>query len=249
MRLRPFMLLAITLSLAGSAISTRAQDKPAPASPSPDKAPQTPANPPAPSATLDGKQAQNPTKAALKEHKVLTNDDLKGIGQTPGSGSSEIDLSSINDCDRNCFERVRMSGSSLIDANGQWKRDLLQGIDKIRDDAKWQAALFQMARIKGKFCDLAREKNDALANMANPRNVTAEELAIDEEYDRKFKASQQDFNGAYADADAVKRTYSGIVVPFMTMQEQRVATAPCPQPPPPRYRRYQPPEPDEPDDP
>jgi hypothetical protein len=248
-RQRPLILLGFALCLAGGAIPARAQDKPAPPASSPDKPSQTAANAAETNPAHEAKQAPETTKSALKAHKVITNDDLKGIGQAPGYGSSEIDLSAINDCDRNCFERIRMSRGAVIDANGEWKHDLLQGIEKLSSDAKWQGDLLQIARIKGKFCDLGMEKNDALANTANPRNVTAEELRIDEEFDRKFKAAQQDFNAAVADADALKRTYSGIVVPFMTMQEERVFAAQCPPPPQPKYRRYQRPEPDDPDDP
>jgi hypothetical protein len=246
---RPLILLAITLCLGGSAISASAQDQSSPAGSSPDRATQPAANSPAANPSTDANQAQEPAKPPVKTHKVITNDDLKGISRASGSGSSEIDISSINECDRNCFDRVRATAGPLAAADGQWKRELLQGIEKITADAKWQGALLALARLKGKYCDLTTEKNEALANVANPKNVTEAELAIDEEYDRKFKAAQQEFNGAYADADAEKRTYGGIVVPFMTMQEQRVASAPCIQPQPARYPRYQRPEPDDPDDP
>jgi hypothetical protein len=249
MRQRRFILLALAVSLFGSGTSTRAQDQAAKPAAAPDKPQQPPAISPTQSPAPDANQPQEPAKPALTPHHVITNDDLAGKGGVFGAASAEIDISNINDCDRNCFDRVRMGAPGLADAAGQWKRDLLRGIDKVTADAKWQAALYEIARAKGRYCQLGREKNEALANNADPRNVTEQELSIDEEFDRKFKAAQQDLNAAYADADSVIRGYSGIVVPFMNLQKGRVASAPCVQPQQPRYRPYQPPQPDDPDDP
>ena len=184
--------------------------------------------------------------AEAKPHHVITNDDLQK-GDLSGA-SSEIDISNINDCDRNCFEMVRRGAPGFADPAGQWKRDLLRAIDKVADDAKWQGALAELARAKGRFCQFSREKGEALANNANPRNVTEQELSIDEEYDRKFKAAQGQMNAAFADADTVIRGFSGIVVPFMNLQKTRVTNAACVQPQA-RNRPYQPPQDDPPDDP
>jgi hypothetical protein len=250
MRQRPFILLAIAVSLVGSATSMRAQGAPETPPAVPEKPQQPAANSPTQAPAADANQPQEPAKPAPnRTHHVITNDELAGKGDVFGVAGAEIDISNINDCDRNCFDRVRTGAPGLADAAGQWKRDLLRGIDKVTADAKWQAALYEIARAKGRFCQLGREKNEALANNANPRNVTEQELSIDEEFDRKFKAAQQDLNAAYADADAVIRGYSGIVIPFMNLQKSRVASAPCVQPQPPRYRPYQPPQPDDPDDP
>lgn len=252
MRQRHFILFALALSLAGSVISARAQDQPAKPAAAPDK-PEAPATKsPAPGAALDAPSvgAQDQPKLAAKPPRhVITNDDLAGKGDIFGAASSEIDISNINDCDRNCFDRVRMGAPGLADAAGQWKRDLLHGIDKVTADAKWQAALAGLARAKGRFCELSREKNEAIANNADPRNVTERELSIEDEYDRKFKAAHAEFNAASADADAAMRGYGGIIVPFMNLQKGRVASAQCVQPQPTRYRPYQPPRDDPPDDP
>jgi hypothetical protein len=252
---RPFILLVLAASLASSAVSARAQDQPATPAANPDKPPQPaatsdPQNPPPPDSAPDASPQQSPVKDAVKNHHVITNDDLDK-GDTFGSPGSEIDISGINDCDRNCFENVRRAAPSLADPGGQWKRELLHAIDKVTADAKWQGALAGLARAKGRFCQLSREKNEALANDADPKNVTERELSIDDEYDRKFKAAQAELNAAFADADAVMRGYSGIAVPFMNLQKGRVSSAPCIQPQPPQYRPYQPPydPPDDPDDP
>jgi len=237
MRPRPFILLALALGLAGNALSVRAQDQPA----------QPPANSPAPSPSPDAKQNQAPAKTPVKEHKIITNDDLASIGQSPGSGHSDINLNGINNCDRFCFDQVHNTAGFLLGPDVQWKRDLLHGIEKVSEDDKWQTALAQLARAKAKFCDLNGAKNDALADIADPRKVTEAEIAIDEEYDRKFKAAQQELNAAYADVDAAMRGYGGIIVAFMNIQKQRAVSAPCVL----QMLRYQPyrPEPDYPNDP
>jgi len=244
MRQRPLILLGLALSLGGGATCTRAQDQPASPAASPEK-PQPPpekpagtAPPPAPETSPAPEQAK---PAEAKPHHVITNDDL-GKGGASGAAGSEIDISTINDCDRNCFEAVRRGAPGFADSEGQWKRDLLHGIDKVAGDSKWQGALGEIAQAKGRFCQLAREKNDALANGANPQNVTERELSIDEEYDRKFKAAQGQMNAAFANADAVIRGYSGIVVPFMNLQKTRVTNAACIQPQSSRNRPYQPPQ-------
>jgi hypothetical protein len=249
MRQRPFILLALTVSLAASAVSSRAQEQPATPAANPDKTPQPNASPaaqpPAPNAN------QPSDKAGPPGPHVITNDDLQSKNDMFGGPTAEIDISGINDCDRNCFESVRRGAPNLADPGGQWKHDLLHAIDKVTADAKWQGALAGLARAKGRFCELSREKNEALANNADPKNVTEQELSIDEEYDRKFKAAQTELNAAFADADAAMRGYSGVAVPFMNLQKGRVSSAPCIQPQPPRYRPYQPPvdPPDDPDDP
>jgi len=250
---RPFILFVLALSLGGTAICARAQDKPAAPAASPEKPIEPAVKPAGDAAPLEpeGSPSQGAAKSAEpKPHHVITNDDLPK-GEMSGSASLEIDISNINDCDRNCFETVRRGAPGLADPAGQWRRELLRGIDKVTGDAKWQAALDGLARAKSRFCRLAREKNDALANNANPRNVTEQELSIDEEYDRKFKAAQGQFDSAFADADAVIRGYGGIVVPFMNLQKARISTAACVQPQSSRLRPYQPQDdpPDDADDP
>lgn len=245
MRQRPFILLLLALSLAGSAaISARAQDQPATPAPNPDKPQQSPANSPTPTAGPDENHPQNAGNPVPKPHHVITNDDLSGKGDALGGASADIDISNINYCDRNCFEMVRRGAPGLADPAGRWKHELLHEIGKVTADAKWQAALAGLASAKGRFCRLDREKAEALANKADSKKVTEEELSIDEEFDRKYKAAQSELNDAFAEADAQMRGYSGIVVPFMNLQKARISNAPCIPP----YRSYQRPA-DDPDDP
>ena len=85
----------------------------------PTAAPTTPAVPATPP----------PPKSPDKPRRVITNDDLKGGG---GSGFSPMEFSEINDCDRYCFENVRQLARAPTGSNPNWKRDLLQAIDRVR---------------------------------------------------------------------------------------------------------------------
>src|SRR5208282_3399566 len=105
---------------------------------------------------------------------------------------------------------------------------LLTGIDKVKADTTWQMRLEDLARVKGRYCRLEQERNAELARRSDPNNVTKEELDIDDRYEQKFQVEQGELISAYDHADAVRRTYSGIVVQFMTLQEQRISNANCP---------------------
>ena len=198
----------------------------------------------------DAAQGQDQTKpaAAAKPHHIITNEDIQAQHELIASANSDVDIGNINDCDRTCFEMVRSQTGYWLTQNTDWKRDLLRGIEQVSDDPKWQAALFHIARVKARFCDLSQDKNDALANVADPRKMTEDEIAIDEQYDRKFKAAQAELNSALAEADAIMHTYSGIVVTFMNMQKQRACNRVCIIRYPVRYKPYNPPR-DDPDDP
>jgi hypothetical protein len=231
---RPSIVLALALSLAAGAISASAQDEPTTASSS-DK-PQQPAGP-SPSAQSPAPDRDKP-KAAAKPRRVITNEDIEAEHEQSASANSDIDIGNINDCDAACFEAVRGWANYYIVRSTDWKRDLLHGIDQVTEDGKWQAALYQIARSKSKFCDLNQDKNDAIADMADPRKMTEDEIAIDEAYDRKFEAARSSLNAAYSQADAIMRTYSGIVVSFMNLQKQRAGNRVCVIRYPVMYRGY-----------
>jgi hypothetical protein len=170
--------------------------------------------------------AANPQK---KPHKrVITNDDLEGKGAGLYAQIAGIDLSRVNECDRYCYEQVRQASRIAPGPNTQWKRELLSGIEKVKEDGAWQGRLEDLARVKGKYCRLEQEKNEELARRSDPANVTKVELDIDDRYERKFQAEQGELISAYDRAEAVRRYYTGIVVQFMTLQEQRISNANCP---------------------
>ena len=231
------LIVALGLGLGG--ISARAQEQPAAPVATSDK-PKSPAetNPPAlPPAPNDGKP-QDPVapppenanavpKPAARVHHVITNEDIEAQNEQLASANSGFDIGNINDCDTNCFDWVRNSANYYIVRNTDWKRDLLRGIEQVTADAKWQAALYQIARLKAKFCELSQDKNDALVDTADPKNMTENEIAIDEAYERKFHERQADLNAAYGNADSIMRSYSGVVIGFMNLQKQRAGNRTC----------------------
>jgi hypothetical protein len=180
-----------------------------------------------PDASTPPPTTQDASKPAAKPHRVITNEDIEAQREQLVSANSDIDIGNINDCDAACFEAVRAWSNPYVVRNTDWKRDLLHDIDQVTQDAKWQLALYQIARLKSRFCDLNQDKNDAIAETADPRKMTEDEIAIDEAYDRKFQAAQSELNAAYVEADTIIRTYSGIVVPFMNMQKQRAGHRVC----------------------
>jgi hypothetical protein len=274
MHRRLFIMVVLALSPAVALTSARAQDQPSANSGKPEPAaganpaeqnpgpqagkPAEPAAKPAeesaaaqgtaPYASARPATAQDGSRPAAKEHHVITNEDIEAERERLASANSDIDIGNINDCDRTCFDMVRGSSSYWLVQNTDWKRDLLHGIDQVSADTKWQAALFHIARMKARFCDLSQDKNDALANIADPRRMTEEEISVDEEYDRKFKAQQAELNSAFAEADAVMRSYGGIVVAFMNLQKQRASNRICVIRSPVMYRPYNSPR-DDPDNP
>ena len=85
-----------------------------------------------------------------------------------------------------------------------------------------------MARIKGKYCSLEADKNADLVRHARPGTVTEGELSIEEAYERKFRALQQETAAMYERADPVRAKYFGAVVQFRTIQQQRIINVNCP---------------------
>ena len=213
---RSSQILILALLLCAAAIDARAQDQP--------PAPQQPASP-APAASPAIKpQATAPKR---KARKVITNDDIQGIGSIY-KGTGGPDLSGINDCDRNCFESVR-SAARIYPSGVQWKRDLLDAIERVRDDAPWQALLSDYSAVRGKFCALEQERNEELARNSDPQNVTPAEISVEEKYDRLFKAAQADLLSLYDRARVLRQAHAGsaLELGFMDYQTNRIITASC----------------------
>lgn len=202
---------------------TSAKQEPAtkPASPyqSPAEGPQQPAA--APSTPVV------PANPAAKPKKIITNDDLKGGGNS--GGFSAADFNSINNCNRACFEQVRQQAHVIPSASPNWKRDLLQAVEQIRNDNDWQKYLRDLYEQHVKFCNLGLEKRQELAKYSDPNNVTPRELAIDEKYDAKFTAAQNALRALDARQASLQRKYAGypLAYQFTMIQASRIQTANC----------------------
>lgn len=243
--------LALAFGIALTSAPARAQSQPAAAAANTDKPSQQPSDPntapahqPAQDATKAQDTAAKPAgtsdapKPAPKVHHVITNEDIEAEHEQMASANSDIDISNINDCDKVCFDQVGIATNYAIVRSTDWKRDLLQGIDQVSRDAKWQAVLYRIARQKAKFCELNQDKNDELANTGTPGNMTEDQIELDETYERKFEAAQAALNSAYADADAIESRYSGVVASFMNLQKRRAGSRVCVIRYPVMYRGY-----------
>jgi len=194
-----------------------------PPSPQP-PAPSAPAASPAASPKKDQAPVPKPLRHARK---VITDDDIQGIGSIYKGGGGP-DLSGINDCDRNCFESVR-SAARIYPGGTEWKRDLLDAIDKVRSDGPWQGLLGEFGTVRGKFCSLEQERNEELARVSDPHNVTAGEISVEEKYNRLFKSAQADLLTLYDRAHFLKQAHasSALEMAFMDLQTNRIITASC----------------------
>lgn len=193
--------------------------KPAPAEKPPaDAAQQAPATPAA------------PAKPADKPKKVITNDDLKSYGDGGSTGGFLTGFGPINDCNKSCFDQVRMFARVDAAENPNWKREALDGIDWVRRDTEWQRYLRDVYDVRRKGCQLASDKMQELARFADPRNVTPQEIAIDEKYDGKIKAAQAELETVRARQDALLKRFAAnpYALQFATVQGMRLTSIYCP---------------------
>ncbi len=224
-----FAILALLLS--ATATAGRAQSQAPPVAPAQrESAASATAAPPASAA------ASSPASAAAAKYQaatkrrarhVITDDEIRGIGSIYKGGAGP-DLSGINDCDRNCFEAVRRS-ARVYPSGVQWKKDLLNAIERVRNDAPWQSLLSDFGTVRGKFCMLEQQRNDELAEHSDPKNVTAGEISVEEKYDRLFKDAQAELLSLYDRASLLRQEHvmSALEIGFMDYQTNRIVTTNC----------------------
>ena len=176
--------------------------------------------PPSPDA-LTQVQPLNPTKPHAK---VYTNENLPSAGDSAG-----MDFSTINDCDRRCFEQVRTLARVSPAANPDWKRDLLHALDPVRKDPEWQQYLRDVYEAHLRFCQIGEEKREELARVADPSNITARELNVDDKYDAKFKQAQASLETLYLRQRPLQQkfVFNNFSLQFSQLQVSRIQGAPC----------------------
>lgn len=187
------------------------------------------------SSAANAKKQQSPAaalakpKVELDPHKVLTNDDLSKLNRHGASvvGTDAV-LSSIYDCDINCYNQVRSSAQIYPSSNLDWMRDLRTGIEKLKLDNDWRAYLVLLADLRSKICTIADEEKTALDRADNENNVTDQQIDIREEYTRKLKDVNDDITAEYGRMSSMQSRYSPMVSRFMQMQVLRIMTTSCP---------------------
>lgn len=166
-----------------------------------------------------------PRNAAKPHAKVYTNENLPSAAD----GSVAMDFSTINDCDRNCFEQVRTLAHVSPAANPDWKRDLLRALDPVRKDPEWQQYLRDVYEAHLRFCQISDEKREELARVADPSNVTARELNVDDKYDAKFRQAQASLQTLYLRQRPLQQkfAFSSFSLQFSQLQVSRIQSASC----------------------
>lgn len=231
-----FLALVVSLTglvaLAGSAAfaqspdpaATGPQARPTPATCT-ENCPQAPAKPVA------------AAKPQTKPHKVITNEDFDARPHDITVEGARDILEKLNTCDRTCFNEVAQRASIAGSYSARWKLALLDAVDAVKADSTWQEILGQIIGIQANTCELQVKKTQDLQRFSDPRTVTPSELAIEREYEPKFREIKARLNAALdrANAHIAKTSGGALQSSYMHLQTEKVVHATCtitvPQPP------------------
>lgn len=165
-----------------------------------------------------------------KPKRVITNDDLLQGFNNEGLGLSPAEFNEVNNCDRSCFEYLRQS-ARIDSGDARWRRKVLQAVDLVRKDPEWQKILHEIYDLHFKLCDLADQEREELNRDGDPRNVTRQQISIEEKYEARLKDLQEQLRAVQARQSALvsKANDNLIAYRFRIYQENRVQNAACAQ--------------------
>lgn len=213
------------------ALSVSAQS-PEPSSPAPQgsptpapctaNCPQTPAKPAA--AIPDA-----PVKPPARPHKVFTNDDIDARPHYISLGNSRELLQQLNTCDRACFDQVAQRVGLNGGYSARWKLALLEAVEAVKGDAAWQGILGELIGVQNLACETQARKTEDIRKYADPRSVTPGELAVEREYEPKFREIHNRLSAALdrANAHIAKPSPGVIQSAYMHMQVDEMVHATC----------------------
>jgi hypothetical protein len=170
-----------------------------------------------------------PPKPSAKPHRVFTNDDIDARPRDfTVSGARDI-LQQLNNCDRTCFDQVAQRGGMTGAAGPRWKLALLEAVDAVKADSTWQGILGEMIGVQVNACELQTQKTADIQKVSDPRSVTPEELAIDRQYEPKFREIRARLNAALdrATAHITKSGASNVQAQYMHWQADKIVHATC----------------------
>jgi hypothetical protein len=223
-----FFLVFATAGLSASAQSTdpasaaaASQSGPAPA-PCTANCPQTPGNPPA--AAPDSQP-----KPPAKQHRVFTNDDIDAQPHDIIIAGTHDLLQQLNTCDRTCFDQVAQRAGLNAGSSLHWKLGLFNAVETVKRDSAWQEILGGIVGIQAKACETQVQKTEDLHKYADSRNITPSELAVERQYEPKFREIRARLNAALDRANAHIATASPDIVQaqYMHMQVDKLVHATC----------------------
>ena len=224
-------ILAFTLAFSAAGLSPSAQS-PGPAGSSPQSSPapasctancpQAPAKP----ATAD---PASPTKPPAKPHKVYTNEDIDARPHDITIEGTRDLLQQLNTCDRTCFDQVAQRAGLNGGSGPRWKLALLDAIEAVKADTAWQGILGEIIGVQGLACETQAKKTQDIQRFADPRNITPSELAVEREYEPKFRDIQNRLKAALdrANAHITKSSPGNLQSQYMHMQADKIVHANC----------------------
>jgi len=218
------VVLAGAMAFAQSPDSSGSSQPPNPQQPAPPACtgadcPQTPAKP----ITIPV------AKPSAKPHKVYTNEDFDARPhEVVVEGGRDL-LQTLNTCDRGCFDQVAQRASTSGAYSSKWKLALLEAVDVVRADSAWQGILGEILGVQASACELQVKKMQDLQQLSDPRAVTPAELAVEREYEPKFREIQTRLNALLnrANTHIAKVSQSGVQSGFMQLQVDKLVHATC----------------------
>ncbi len=232
-------ILAFILVFSAAGLSASAQS-PGPAGSSPlsilapapctASCPQTPAKPPT-------ANPASPAKPPAKPHKVYTNEDIDARPHDITIEGTRDLLQQLNTCDRTCFDQVAQRAGLNGGSGPRWKLALLDAIEAVKADTAWQGILGEIIGVQGLACETQAKKTQDIQRFADPRNITPSELAVEREYEPKFRDIQNRLKAALdrANAHITKSSPGNLQSQYMHMQADKIVHASCtinvPRPP------------------
>ena len=143
-------------------------------------------------------------------------------------GGREI-LQELSECDRTCFDQVAQRAGVNGYTNARWKLALLEAIDAVKADSAWRGHLGEILGVQDQTCELQARKTADLQRFSDPRTVTPNELAIDREYEPKFREIRGRLNTALDRANTYinKNAPSPLQAQFMHYQVEKLVNANC----------------------
>ena len=233
-RIFPLAFVFLTAGLTASAQS------PDPSSASPQSSPV-----PAPCTTNCPQAPAKPTTANLdslarppaKPHKIYTNEDIDARPHDITIEGARDLLQQLNACDRTCFDQVAQRAGPNAGSGPRWKLALLDAIEVVKADVAWQGILGEIIGVQGQACETQVKKTQDIQRYADSRNITPSELAVEREYEPKFREIQNRLKAALdrADAHIAKSSPGNLQSQYMHMQVDKIVHATCkinvPRPP------------------
>ena len=148
-----FFLILFSICSFSERYFANAQEKAAEAKPSPEKK-DAPGVSPAPSNT-DQKQ-ESPLKKAVKEKKVLTEDDLRAKPKAAKKGNG--DESEVNPvCNSYCEEMVRTQLGIEPEHELEFRNHFRVASQEVAEDQEWGKAIFEASTWAENYCNFKRK--------------------------------------------------------------------------------------------